>query len=188
MLPSGTEFPVTFANGERNFLVVCRDEGHTYLVTKYLMTKKFVMNREWTNKSGWPACGMREHVQEIYDMLPEDIRKVIVPMHIRQTTQGEVVECDDLAFLLSAVNVFGNDAWAPEADCDDSQIDIFLETAARIKKIPGASSASWWWLRSAYDSSHFYGAYNDGSYYYNIAFSEGGVVVAFCIEDRSPKG
>ena len=184
MLPSGTELPVTFANGERNVLVVCRDEGHTYLVTKYIMTKKFVMNDDWTNKGGWPACRMREHVQSIYDMLPEDIRKVIVPMHIRQTTQGEVVECDDLAFLLSAVNVFGNDAWAPETDCDDSQIDIFRETAARIKKIPGASSASWWLLRSAHTTGNFSSVFTDGSYSDFYAIDEGGVAVGFCIENQ----
>ena len=184
LLPSGTEFPVQFANGERNVLVVCRDRDHTYLVAKYLMAEPFAMNGIWTNEGGWPACRMREHVQSIYDMLPEDIRKVIVPMHIRQTTQGEVVECDDLAFLLSTVNVFGNDAWAPETDCDDSQIDIFRETAVRIKKIPGASSASWWWLRSARDDSNFYYVNTDGSTGDYFAYFEGGVAVGFCIENQ----
>ena len=70
MLPSGTEFPVTFANGERNVLVICRDRDYTYLVTKHLMAKKFAMNDDWTNKGGWPACRVRKHVQGIYDMLP----------------------------------------------------------------------------------------------------------------------
>ena len=184
MLPSGTEFPVTFTDGEGNVLVVCRDDGHTYLVTKHLMAKKFAMNDDWTNKGGWPACRMRKHVQGIYDMLPEDIRKVIVPMHIRQIVRDEVVECDDPAFLLSAVNVFGNDAWAPEADCNDSQIDIFRETAARIKKIPGASIAWWWWLRSAYGNGSFSYVRTDGSYGNTYADTEGGVAVGFCIETR----
>ena len=185
MLPSGTQFPVTFTNGERNVLVVCRDSDHTYMVTKYVMAKKFAMNDERTNKGGWPACRMREHVQGIYDMLPEDIRKVIVPLHIRQTARGEVAECDDLAFLLSAVNLFGKNAWAPEADCDDSQIDIFRDAEARMKKLPGASSASWWWLRSAGSSSGFYDVGSDGSNYGTVANAEGGVAVGFCIEARS---
>ncbi len=187
MLPSGTEFPVTFTNGEKNILVVCRDEGHTYLVTEYLMGKRYAMNDNWTNEGSWPACGMRKHVQGIYDMLPEDVRKVIVPIHIRQTTQGEVVECDDLAFLLSAVNVFGNDAWAPEADCDDTQIDIFQKPANMIKQRVGAPSASWWWLRSASTNCHFYCVGKDGICDDSIAISDGGVVVAFCVEDRTPK-
>ena len=185
MLPSGTEFPVTFANGERNVLVVCRDRDHTYLVTKYIMAEKFAMNDDWTNKGGWPACGMRKHVQGIYDMLPEDVRKVIVPMRIRQIVRDGVVECEDKAFLLSAVNVFGEEEWYPENDCEDTQVDIFRDAEARMKKLPGASSASWWWLRSA----NLYGNFNivstDGSLYISSANDEGGVAVGFCIEARS---
>lgn len=43
LLPSGTEFPVRFANGEWNVLVVCMDRDHTYLVTKYLMAEPFAI-------------------------------------------------------------------------------------------------------------------------------------------------
>ena len=140
MLPSGTEFPVTFANGERNFLVVCRDEGHTYLVAKYIMAEKFAMNKDETAEGGWPACRMRKHVQSIYNMLPEDIRRIVIPMHIQQVTQGDFVECDDMAFLLSVTNVFGTNAWDPETDCNDTQIDIFREASHRKRHL-GASSA-----------------------------------------------
>ena len=185
MLPSGTEFTVRFANGERNVLVVCRDRDHTYLVTKYIMREKFAMNDGWTNKGGWPACGMRKHVQGIYDMLPEDVRKAIVPMHIRQFFMGEEIECTDNAFLLSDVNVFGNDAWAPAVDCENSQIDIFQDPLTRTKKFPGASSASWWWLRSANNSNGFYYVNADGSNSNSSAYNEGGVVVGLCIETRS---
>ena len=184
MLPSGMEFPVTFTNGERNFLVVCRDSDHTYLVTKHLMAKAFAMNNEWTNKGGWPTCKMREHVLNIYNMLPEDIRKVIIQMHIRQTAQDKVAECDDQAFLLSAVNVFGNDAWDSEANCDDSQIDIFKEPSTRAKRRLGTSGAWWWWLRSAHYSNYFNYVYTDGSYNLSNATNTGGVIVGFCIEDR----
>ena len=185
MLPSETEFPVRFANGEWNVLVVCRDRDHTYMVTKYLMAEPFAMNGIRTNEGGWPACGMRKHVQGIYDMLPEDIRRVVIPMHIKQAVQNEVVECNDSAFLLSSVNVFGKNVWSAEADCDDLQIDIFLNPAAGIKRRFCASSASWWWLRSAnYNYSFLYVASGGNAYEIN----EGGVVVAFCNEDRSPKG
>ena len=184
VLPSGAAFPVQFSNGEKNILVVGRDKNHTYLITKYLMAEEFAMNGEWTNKGGWPACGMREHVRQIYDRLPEDIRKVIIPMHIRQAAQGKETECIDNAFLLSAVNVFGNDAWDPWADCDDSQIDIFKEPSTRAKRRPGASSASWWWLRSAGYNNNFGYVYTDGSYSSGNANYEGGVAVGFCIETR----
>ena len=186
MLPSGTEFPVTFANGEKNILVVCRDRGHTYLFTKYIMAEPFAMNDDWTNEGGWPACRMRKHVRGIYDMLPEDIRKVIVPMHIKQLARGTAVECDDMAFLLSVTNVFGTNIWDPETDCNDTQIDIFREASHRKRHL-GASSASWWWLRSANHDYGFTGVGSGGGNYTNTACSEGGVVVGFCIEDRTPK-
>ena len=184
MLPSGTEFPVRFSNGERNILIVCSDKDHTYLVTKHIMAESFSMNIARESEGGWPACGMREHVQGIYNMLPEDIRKVIIPKHIRQRVHSSVIECDDPAFLLSAVNVFGEDAWQPDVDLEDSQIDIFRDPETRTKKRPGASSASWWWLRSADSSIGFSNVITDGSsnaYYANFA---SGVVVGFCIEDR----
>jgi len=184
MLPSGTEFPVQFANGERNVLVVCRDRDHTYLVTKYVMAKKFAMNDDCTNKGGWSACGMRKHVQEIYDMLPKDIQKVVIPMHIRQIVRDEVVECEDRAFLLSAVNLFGKNAWNPGEDCEDTQVDIFRDAEARRKKLPGASSASWWWLRSADSSNYFNSVYTEGSFNGYSASNKGGVAVGFCIENR----
>ena len=37
ILPSETEMPVQFSNGEKNILVVGRDKSHTYLIAKYLM-------------------------------------------------------------------------------------------------------------------------------------------------------
>jgi hypothetical protein len=188
LLPSGTEFPVRFANGERNVLVVCRDRDHTYLVSKYLMAETFAMNGNWTNAGGWPACRMRKHVQGIYDMLPEDIHRVVIPMHIRQLVMcGKVAECDDKAFLLSAVNVFGEDAWHSNGDCDDTQIDIFREFAPKVKGRLGASSALWWWLRSTNAFTSFLDVYSDGICDYYHADNEGGVVVAFCIEERGGK-
>ena len=185
LLPSGTEFPVRFSNGEWNVLVVARDKRYTYLVTKYIMAEPFAMNDERTNKGGWPASDMRKHVQEIYGMLPENFRKAVIPMHIRQLAHGTAVECDDPAFLLSAVNVFGEEAYSPEADCDDTQIDIFRYPTARIKGRLGASSAAAWWLRSANYNSNFSFVGSDGSSGSVMAYFEGGVAVAFCIETRS---
>jgi len=188
LLPSGTEFPVRFSNGEWNVLVACKDRDHTYLVTKYLMTESFAINNSMTIEGGWPACGMREHVQEIYNMLPEEFQRTIIPMHIRQLVRyGEVAESDDKAFLLSTVNVFGEDAWHSKGDCDDTQIDIFREAGHREKRYLGASSASWWWLRSATSNASFYTVTSGGSSSISFATGAHGVVVAFCIEDRTPK-
>ena len=184
MLPSGTEFHVTFANGERNVLVVCRDEGHTYLVTKYIMAEPFAMNDDWTNEGGWLASEMRGYVNKKYDMLPEDIRRVIIPMHIQQVAQGDFVECDDPAFLLSAVNVFGEEEWYPENDCEDTQIDIFRNPVNRVKRRLGGSSPTAWWLRSASTYRFFTNVSDIGDRGHDFACFTLGVIIAFCIEVR----
>ena len=184
MLPSGTEFPVTFTNGEKNILVVCRDRDHTYLVTKYLMAEPFVMDDDWSYEGSWADCRMRMHVYHIHTMLPEDIRKVIIPIYIQQTAPVEFFKCNNWAFLLSAVNVFGEEACCPEVDYEDSQIDIFQKPVNRMKRRLGASGASWWWLRSAHDNNFYARVCADGSTDVCFAGNEGGVTVGFCIEER----
>ena len=175
LLPSGTEFPVRFSNGEWNVLVVCRDRDHTYLVTKYVMAEPFAMNEDETSKGGWPASRMRKHVREIYNMLPKEFKKAVIPIRIK---------CNNMAFLLGPINVFGEYAWHLNGDYDDSKVDILQNPTARIKGRLGASSASQWWLRTANCSNNFFSVNIDGSVTYTIADAEGGVVVGFCIETR----
>ena len=183
-LPSGTEIPVQFSNGERTILVVGRDKMHTYLITNYL--GKNYMNPIWSNYGGWPDCSMRKHVQKFYEMLPEYLKKLVIPMHIRQYPWYGFVECDDMAFLLSATNVFGDEAWPLDLtlskDVDDTQIDIFSERNNRIKYLNGKEVE--WSLRSPYYIESFCSVYKDGSLHAVKAGREYGIVVAFCIENR----
>ena len=124
---------------------------------------------------------MRRHVNEIFQRFPVEIRELAIPIKIKQKCRGEVVESEDTAFLLSASQVFGYD-WLKDRDCGDEQLDIFTDPRNRVKFCKGASSASWWWLRSACYDTNFYSVLSDGSNNYNLASSEGGVVVGFCIE------
>lgn len=195
LLPSGTEFPVQFSDGEPNILVVCRDERHTYLLMKYIMWEPYRMNAEPTNKGGWRDSGMRVHVKEVYDRLPEDIKRAVIPMTIRQELRdGNIAECEDMAFLPSLTNVFGKELEYPDPDLDGAQIDIFNVRNNRRKSINGTSMNSYWWLRSAYtsggcDSTLDYDfrlvSSNGAVWHGDIASSPGGVVVAFCIETRN---
>jgi hypothetical protein len=86
--------------------------------------------------------------------------------------------------------VFGEDNWYLGEKMNDTQIDIFREPAARIKKHLGTSSASWWWLRSANGNFNFCYVSRDGNSNNYYADGGGGVVVGFCIETRSyhPEG
>ena len=187
VLPSGTNIPFSFENGEKNSFDVGRDKDHTYLILHDCMSKKHAINPTWTNKGGWPACTMREYMQHVYDILPNEIRKAIIPMHIQQTlSTGDVVESEDMAFLLSEVNVFGNNAWASDNDeCNNSsQIDIFRSEENRVKVLANTGEPIWWWLRSPNYFGSFISVGKDGDHYYVDAFNEGGVVVGFCIENR----
>ena len=56
----------------------------------------------------------------------------------------------------------------------------FNGNAARIKYKIGASSASWWWLRSAHYTNYFYLVYNGGTTGTNHANFEGAVALGFC--------
>lgn len=58
--------------------------------------------------------------------------------------------------------------------------EAFPDNASRVKSNVGASSASWWWLRSAYNYSGFNNVRSDGSYDYYGANSSGAVVLGFC--------
>lgn len=57
---------------------------------------------------------------------------------------------------------------------------LFPDNASRVKKKVGATSASWWWLRSASSTYNFYIVYSSGNYNYYGANGSGGVVLGFC--------
>ena len=179
VLPSGANVKASLGDDEITF-DVARDSKRTFLVMHDAMPEPHCMNDEWTNKGGWPASEMRRHVLEVFEQFPVEFKELAVPIKIKQTCRGEVVESEDTAFLLSASQVFGYD-WLKERDCGDEQLDIFADPRNRVKFRRGASSASWWWLRSANGSSRFHNVNTDGSSNYGNADSEGGVVVGFCI-------
>ena len=185
ILPSGSSIKTSFGDDEIVF-DVARDSKRTYLVMHDAMSEPRCMNDEWTNKGGWPASEMRSHVLDVFEQFPVEFKELAVPIKIKHTCRGEVVESEDTAFLLSASQVFGYDCLKglKERDCGDEQLDIFSNPRNRVKFLHGASSASWWWLRSAYGSSVFISVNSDGSISYDGATNEGGVVVGFCIESR----
>lgn len=182
ILPSGSSIKTSFGDDEIVF-DVARDSKRTYLVMHDTMPEPHCMNDEWTNKGGWPVSEMRSHVLKVFEQFPVEFKELAVPIKIKQTCRGEVVESEDTAFLLSASQVFGGD-WLKERDCGDEQLDIFSNPRNRVKFRRGASSVSWWWLRSANYISNFYSVRTDGSGSNTNATSEGGVVVGFCIESR----
>lgn len=56
---------------------------------------------------------------------------------------------------------------------------LFPDNASRKKYKVGATNASWWWLRSAYDINLF-SVVNNGDSSYSGANSSGAVAIGFC--------
>lgn len=187
LFPSGTSVKTTLGNNKVIF-DIARDSKRTYLVMHDILPEPHVMNMVQKCKGGWPATDMRRYVHGLFEKLPSSVKKLAIPVSIRQIAQDEIVKCKDSAFLLSAVNVFGKDVREPETDCGDEQLDIFIDSENRAKS-SGTSTEStfWWWLRSPYYSYCFCFVDEDGNLGDISADVEGGVVIALCIEVREPK-
>lgn len=198
ILPSGSKIHFTFDKGrERNSFDVGRDETHTYLILHKAMKKKYVLNNDASSK-GWPSYSIRPYIKELFNGLPDDIKKIAVPMHIKQLiVSGETVESEDMAFLLSAVNVFGYDYTVSYPHRDfGTQIDIFKDPRNRLRFQYGTDTTCYWWLRSDDDSERDaqyisyqgYAVGSDGGFTrVSSAMGEipmASIIFAVCIENR----
>ena len=184
LLKSGDVLPLKLSNGDTVDLVVGYDpSGKAYFIFKNAMSDRHVMNKEWTNEGGYAGSDMARYAdEEVFNMLPDYIRAIIEPTKIVQVWGGERRETEHKLFCLSYTQVFGYDEDFEEQEPEDEQIDIFKNPLARVKMRCGASSASWWWLRSAYITNSFSSVSSDGSYYNYSAYTSGAVVLGFCIE------
>ena len=188
VLRSGDRIPLTLTNGDEVGLDVGRDEsGRFFFIFHNTMTDRHHMNPEWTNKGGWRDSDMRRYAnEEVYNLLPEEVKAIIKPTTIVQVLNGERIETSDNLFCLSATQVFGKDEYWEDREPEDTQIDIFRDTQARCKIWLGADEvcASWWWLRSAYGYGSFRCVYTDGSNGYHCAHTSGAMALGFCIENQ----
>ncbi len=147
------------------------------------------MNPTNTNAGGWRDSDMRRYAQQVFELLPDDLRAVIVPTKIVQVLNGERIECEERLFCLSRTQVFGNDGneRLKTMEPEDSQLDIYKRRRNRVKEYGNDSRNPrycYWWLRSPYTGN---------TTYFNYVYSEGagnnsyhasnsiGVCFGFCI-------
>lgn len=188
LLKSGDYIPLTLTNGDEVGLDVGRDEsGRTYFIFHNTPRDRHYMNPEWTNKGGWHDSDMRRYANEdIFALLPDEVKTIIKPTKIVQVLNGERIETSDNLFCLSATQVFGKSDYWQEQEPEDTQIDIFRDPHARSKVWLGADEgcASWWWLRAAGGDNYFRHVNADGSIADGTAHNEGAVALGFCIENQ----
>lgn len=182
LFPSGTSVKTTLGNNKVIF-DIARDSRKTYLVTRDIMPDPYYMSEKEKYDDGWPDSCMREYVTTVFRKLPDKVRALAIPVKNKQIADGKLLESEDIAFLLSASQVFGGKRFKA-FDCEDEQFDIFKKWQRRIKFRKGKCRPLWWWLRSAYFDFGFFIVDSKGSDALDIANKDGGVVMAFCIEDN----
>ena len=144
------------------------------------------MNASNTTEGGWEASEMRTYLKEtIKPLIPENVRNAIKPVtkYSRIFRSGSAV--NDVASTA--------DVWIPSRHEMFDGTTEYYETkgpryseicpdnASRKKMKAGASSASWWWLRSAYGASSFNYVGSDGNGSNGYASTAGALALGFSL-------
>lgn len=185
VLKSGDNIPVTLKNGEEVSFDIGEDEsGKIYFVMHNCLKETKPMNGDYMNKGGWEESDMRRYLnEEVIELLPDDLQKMIKPTKIVQIWDGKRRETEDKLFLLSRTQVFGKNKYYETIEPNDSQIDIFKSPRERVKELKGCEAPEYWWLRSPYpaNSSVFCIVNSCGVAGTYFAYNSYGVAPAFCI-------
>ena len=185
VLKSGDNIPVTLKNGEEVSFDVGKDEsGKIYFVMHNCLKEKKPMNVSRTNKGGWEKSDIRRYLnEEVIELLPDELRKIIKPTKIVQVWDGKRRETEDKLFLLSRTQIFGKNRDYESIEPNNSLIDIFENQRERVKECKELEEVYYWWLRSPYSSYSGDFCYVDtcGTVNYDNASYSYGVAPAFCI-------
>ncbi len=128
---------------------------------------------------GWEKSEMRSYMKTtLKPLIPEAIRNRIAEVTKTQPSY-------DTTGASSITQTTQDDVWAPSYnelfEPDGLYHSVFPDNASRIKQKPGATSASNWWLRSAYDSSLFRCVNSIGDWDYYITVGSRSVALGFCL-------
>lgn len=185
-LDEGDLIPIRLSDGELVELRVSFDEnGKCFFVTENCLCVPHRMNPTASTAGGWECCEMRQYLNtEIFNLFPEDLKRVIVPTKIIQ----QDVDCDiwretkDKLFLFSIGQVFGFESNEQPIDprIGEAQIRCFKTAKGRVK-MDDSNRATSWWLRSAGTASGFRYVTSRGLVYNYGANSTDGVALGFCI-------
>lgn len=153
--------------------------------TVQTLNEDYAMNSEWTNKGGWASSKLRKQLNsEIFNLLPDDLRKVIKPA-VKQTGTGgtspKMGETTDLLFLLSEQEIFGRQIYS--IGDEGRWYEWYKRENTPYGKRKQNGEKDWRWERSPYrdTTSAFCYVYSYGNANYDIAVSSIGVSFGFCV-------
>ena len=166
-----------------------------------IITEHAMNDNDDTSVGGWPATSMRTFVNNnIYNAIPSEIKNAIIDTTVvsgHGGTKGEEnFTSTDKLYLLSTAEVWANGHNRDTARDVTRQLDYYknsgttptnssgtINYSGTIKKT--GTSASGWWLRSAYlslgEPFYFYEIDANGNYKQSHASSSHGVSPAFRI-------
>ena len=187
VLPLGTRATITFTNGDEVTFELAHKNayGATNIFVIADCYGEHCMNHKPTHKGGYNESDMRQHVREdIVPLLPEELRKLIIPRTIRQKLGGSIVEPKNGPDLIWLPSITEMDAGNPsDVDVDDVHFDLYDTEKSRVKELD--PHGTWWyWLRSAtasittsFEHVNYYGLIPNS----HSAGNANGVCFGFCI-------
>ena len=185
-LPPGTEINFTLQNGDQASVIVVGVDHYEKGDCVFWFRKivgQHCMNKKDTNKGGFPgADDMREYLEEIYSILPDELKSVIALHKTVQKIDGETAECEGRLFLMSMYEGRGANDWS-EYNGTDKQFPYFEDRINRIAYDDDGDPV-WCWTAdpSAANSTYFCSFYANGYSNSDPASADGGVAPLFVIK------
>lgn len=154
------------------------------LKTSHRMNPSRVTNDDGTYQEGtggiggWEKSEMRSYlIDTIKPLIPSSVSSAIKSV----TKTQPALSTSGSSFTQTTTD----DVWIPSYSemftSSSLYFPLFQNTAAnRIKKTSGSTSASNWWLRSAYEIGGFYGVGDGGGGYGGAAGISDGIALGFC--------
>lgn len=183
IIKAGDLIPFNLKTGKEVAVRATQDlHGKWFFVFEDCLSGTHSMNKTATNRGGWKACEMRKHLNEtVFDLLPDELQKIIVPTKIVQVLNGERVETEDKLFLPSKTQMFGKGVWS-DLEPEDSQFIYYRREKDRVKE-RGENGTWWYFLRTPYsgNTNNFCIVDRYGCAGYDYASYYNGVAPGFCI-------
>lgn len=187
-LPPGTEINFTLKNGDPASVVVVGvnhyEKGDCVFWFRRIVGRH-CMNKNGSNKGGFSdAEDMREYLEKIYSMLPDELKSVIALHKTVQKIDGKKFRSESRLFLPSEYEVKGKQAFA-EYNGIDKQFPFFTEQRNRVAYDEDGDPC-WYWTSDPSEASatYFCAFFNDGASDYNAAYGDGGVAPLFVINNQ----
>lgn len=187
-LPPGTEINFTLKNGDPASVVVVGvnhyEKGDCVFWFRRIVGRH-CMNKNSSNKGGFSGAeDMREYLEKIYSMLPDELKSVIALHKTVQKIDGKIFRSESRLFLPSEYEVKGKQAFA-EYNGIDKQFSFFTERRNRVAYDKDGDPC-WYWTADPSEASatYFCAFFNDGDSDYNAAYGDGGVAPLFVINNQ----